>query len=114
MIQVYGIPGCDKVKESLTWLKNHKVSFYFHDLKKESISAAKLNGWINKTHGNVLNKRSTTWKNLPAEMQEKMADAREAIKIMQEQPTIIKRPVIEFGNEVMTGFDADLFLKHFK
>src|SRR5688572_18948273 len=114
MIQVYGITGCDKVKESLAWLKKHSVPFRFHDLRKGSLPAARLNAWISKSNGTVLNKKSTTWRSLSSDVQKKMADNGECVRIMQEQPTIIKRPVIEFGDEVVAGFDADLFLKLFK
>ena len=114
MIQVYGITGCDKVKAALDWLKKHDIAFCFHDLRQEVISAAKLTDWIRKTKGEVLNKRSTTWRSLPAEVQEKLRDVKETIKVMQDQPTIIKRPVIEHGVDIVVGFDSDLYLKKFK
>ncbi len=54
----------------------------------------------------VLNKASTTFRALPDEDKADLTEAK-AIRLMIAQPSMIKRPVIEVGGEVFTGFKAD-------
>lgn len=115
MLDVYGIPNCDTVKKALAWLGKHNIPFQFHDFKTEGITAKKLDHWINKTGLEiVLNKKSTTWRNLPVEVQNRMDNKREAVKVMQEQTSIIKRPVVESGDNVSFGFSEDAFSKYLR
>lgn len=112
MTEVYGISNCDTVKKTKEWLKQKNIAYTFHDFKIEKVSTKKLEQWINKAGLEiVLNKKSATWRNLPVEVQAKMKNKKEAIKIMQDQTSIIKRPVIEFGEELIVGFDEIKFLK---
>lgn len=113
MLEVYGIPNCDTVKKALAWLKKHKVPFMFHDFKTEGISSKKLDQWISKAGlDSVLNRKSTTWRNLPVDIQKKISNRKEAIKIMMDQTSIIKRPVVEYGDELATGFSEETFSKY--
>ncbi len=112
MVKVYGIPNCDSVKKSLLWLKKHNITFHFHNLKEDGISAEKLRQWVNKAGMEiVLNKKSTAWRNLN-EMEKSGAGSQSgAIKMMQEQTNMIKRPVIENKNQLVVGFNEEIFLK---
>ena len=113
MLEVYGIPNCDTVKKALAWLKKNNITFQFHDFKTEGVSVKKLDYWINKKGLEiVLNKKSTTWRNLPVEVQKRMNNRKDAVKVMQEQTSIIKRPVVESGNDVSIGFSEDTFSKY--
>jgi arsenate reductase (glutaredoxin) len=71
-MKVYGIPNCDTVKKAFDWLKANKVDFEFHDFKKEGISLEKLKEWDKKAgYEKFLNKKSTTWKEIGQEAQER-------------------------------------------
>jgi arsenate reductase (glutaredoxin) len=114
-IMVYGIPNCDTTKKTLTWLKENKIAFTFHDYKQEGISKAKLEAWCKKTGWEtIFNKRSTTWRELSEEEQKKVTDQTAAIKIMLKNNSIIKRPVIEIGEKLITGFNETEITKHLK
>ena len=105
---VYGIPNCDTTKKALTWLKENKIAFTFHDYKQEGISKAKLEAWCKKTGWEtIFNKRSTTWRELSGAEQKKVTNQTAAIKIMMENNSIIKRPIVEFENEIFVGFKED-------
>ena len=56
----------------------------------------------------VINKRSTTWRNLPDESKENM-DETLALVIAEDQPTIIKRPVLEMSDKVVVGFSEKTY-----
>jgi len=106
MIIIYGIPNCDTVRKALAWLNQHGVTYHFHNLKTEGISAQRLEAWIHQVGWEkLLNKKGTTWRKLPAHLQTAVSDAASAQALMQSQTSIIKRPVIEGTSELVVGFD---------
>ncbi|MDH5407244.1 MAG: ArsC family reductase [Gammaproteobacteria bacterium] len=108
MTTVYGIKNCDTVKKALKWLDKNKVTYQFHDLRKDGITKNDLQGWLKNVDWEVLlNKRSTTWRQL-ADTDKTSLDANKAITLMLANPTLIKRPVITKGKTTLVGFnDSD-------
>ncbi len=112
---LYGIPNCDTTKKAMDWLNKKKIPFSFHDYKRSGISKQKLEEWCSKVGlETIFNKRSTTWKELPAGEQAKANDQAAAIKIMKENNSIIKRPVIESGKDLLVGFKEEQYMKVLK
>lgn len=112
---LYGIPNCDTTKKAMAWLTKKKIPFSFHDYKRSGISKQKLEEWCNKAGlETIFNKRSTTWKELPVSEQAKAISQAEAIKIMMENNSIIKRPVIESGKDLLVGFKEEQYMKILK
>lgn len=109
MVKVYGIPNCDTVKKALSWLKNNNIPFEFHDFKKEGITTAKLKEWLKASSlDQVLNKKSIAFRNLSDEDKQHTTVKIEAIKLMQINANLIKRPVIETAGTILNGFiEAD-------
>ncbi len=101
---LYGIPNCDTVKKARTWLDAHGIAYAFHDYKKAGITAAKLKTWC-KAFGweSVLNRAGTTYKKLPDDAKSDLDQAK-AIALMIEQPSMIKRPIVEHGGGLLIGF----------
>lgn len=107
MLKIYGIPNCDTMKKAFDWLKARAVAYDFHDYKQLGIDAAHLKAWTRAAGWEkVLNKTSTTFKALPDADKQDLTEAK-AIKLMIAQPSMIKRPVIEIGGLVLTGFKPD-------
>lgn len=107
MYILYGIPNCDTVKKARVWLDKHKVTYTFHDYKQQGITAAKLKAWMEQAGWDtVLNKKSTTWRELDPTQQAAVKDASTAIPFLVENTSGIKRPLIEKnGKVVVIGFD---------
>lgn len=105
IISLYGIPNCDTIKKARHFLDTKNIDYNFHDYKKLGIAEEKLKRWC-KVFGyeNVFNRRGTTWRKLSEKIKDSM-DEKQAIKIMQEQPSIIKRPILESGDTLLLGFD---------
>ena len=102
MLTVYGIPNCDTIKKTLTWLKANKIDFQFHDYKKEGISREKLENWLSQVEWNtLLNRAGTTFKQLSDAQKEAITDASSALEVMLNSPSSIKRPVIEQNGKVV-------------
>jgi Spx/MgsR family transcriptional regulator len=116
MYTVYGIPNCNTVKKALDWLNKHKVSYTFHDYKKQGITAEKLQSWSKQTGWeSLLNKKGTTWRQLDAAAQAAVTTEKAAIHLMQEKSSIIKRPLIEKKDKVVAlGFDEAVYEKVFR
>lgn len=108
MYIVYGIPNCDTVKKTQTWLNDNQVTFEFHNYKKEGISTEKLENWLNQVSiDELINKRGTTWKELSDEEKASVVDTKSAIAVILKNESIIKRPLIEQNEKVVAlGFDA--------
>jgi len=114
-ISLYGIPNCDTTQKALRWLKEKKISVTFRDYKIEGITKEKLLDWgKKKSWETLLNKRSTTWRSLSADEQEKITNEPAAIKLMMEHNSIIKRPVVENGDQLIVGFNEEEYKKAFK
>ncbi|WP_033924871.1 ArsC family reductase [Sphingomonas sp. 35-24ZXX] len=108
-ITLHGIPNCDTMKKARVWLDQHGISYDFHDYKKIGISAEKLNGWAEAVGWEVLlNKAGTTFRKLP-EADKAAIDREKAIALMVEQPSLIKRPVLEHPGGVLVGFKPELY-----
>lgn len=111
MIKMYGIPNCDIIKKASTWLTKNNISFELHDYKKEGICAEKLNAWSKiKGWEVIFNKRSTTWKEISKTYEGILNNQAEAIRIMQQHTSIIKRPVIEVNDEIIVGYDESAYI----
>jgi arsenate reductase (glutaredoxin) len=105
MLTIYGIPNCDTMKKAITWLTKNKLAFAFHDYKKEGISKVKLEAWCKQLGWELLlNKKSTTWRELPHAEQQKVTTQAAAIKLMMSHNSIIKRPVLEYPKGLLVGF----------
>lgn len=109
-IIIYGIPNCDTTKKALDWIRKEKVNFEFHDYKKSGITRHKLEEWCKKKGMDlILNKKSTTWRGLSDKEQEKAKDPKKVTTLMSKYTSVIKRPVIEFGNDLAVGFDEKIY-----
>ena len=116
MKTVYAIPNCNTVKKALDWLKANKVAFEFHDYKKKGITTTQLTTWSKQIGWEALiNKKGTTWKQLPKELQETITNQKAAIDLMMEKTSVIRRPLIEEGGKgLVIGFDETEYKKALK
>ena len=105
---LYGITNCDTVKKARAWLDENDVTVQFHDFKKSGVPAARLDAWL-KAVGweRLLNRKGTTWRKLDEPLREATVDAASARRVMLDQPSVIKRPVVEWADgRITVGFDA--------
>jgi arsenate reductase len=106
---LYGIPSCDTMKKARAWLESEGIEYHFHDYKKAGIDPVKLAAW-SKVVGweTLLNRAGTTFRQLPDEAKRNL-DERKALKLMLEQPSMIKRPVFERGKTLLVGFSPEKY-----
>ena len=114
MTTLYGIPNCTTVKKARTWLDEKQVPHAFVNFKTEAPAPEQLARWLDAVGADVLiNRKGTTWRKLaPAE--QAAANSREgAIALMQAQPSVIKRPVLEHQGRVHIGFSPERYSEIF-
>lgn len=106
---LYGIPNCDTVKKARVWMDQHGVAYAFHDYKKAGVDRAKLEQWVDE-HGweTVLNRAGATFRKLP-EADRSDLDREKAVALMLEQPSMIKRPVLDLGERTIVGFKPEIY-----
>ncbi len=110
---LYGIRNCDTMKKAWTWLDERGVAYAFHDYKKEGIDQATLAAWVGRVGWEVLlNRAGTTFRKLP-DTERAGLDAEKAIRLMQAQPSMIKRPVLEADGRLLVGFKPAEYEKAF-
>jgi Spx/MgsR family transcriptional regulator len=113
-VTIYGIPNCDTMKKARTWLESHGVAYAFHDYKKAGIDRARLEAWSkNVGWETLLNRAGTTFRKLP-DSDKKNVDEKKAIALMQAQPSLIKRPVLDLGGgKLLVGFKPEIYAEAF-
>ncbi|SDF51222.1 arsenate reductase [Duganella sp. OV458] len=104
-ITLYGIPNCDTVKKARTWLADQQQEFTFHDFKKQGLTREIVAGWLKQLSRDVLvNRKGTTWRALSDERKASIVDDEAAIALMLENPSVIKRPVMDNHGAFSVGF----------
>ncbi|MBP6406635.1 MAG: ArsC family reductase [Proteobacteria bacterium] len=107
-ITLYGIPNCDTVKKARAWLTAQGIGHAFHDFKKQGVPTDRLDAWLHSNGWETLvNRKGKTWRKLDATAQASVTDAASARALMLAQPSVIKRPVVDWGRQTTVGFDPD-------
>ena len=109
-LTIYGIKNCDTMKKARAFLDKVGVAYAFHDYKVAGIEKDKLEGWAKKAGWDVLlNKAGTTFRKLPEAGREGLNE-KKAIALMLDQPSMIKRPVLDLGSgKLLVGFKPELY-----
>jgi Spx/MgsR family transcriptional regulator len=104
---LYGIPNCDAVKRARAWLTAQGVNHEFHDFKRAGVPAAHLARWLKDAgRERLVNRKGTMWRKLTEDQRESVIDDASAARLLTEQPSVIKRPVVEWADGSLTvGFD---------
>ncbi len=110
---IYGIANCDTIRKTRKWLDAHHIAYDFVDVREQLPSPAKMSVWLEKVGvEQLINRRSTTWRNL-ADSARKALESGKAQQVLLDHPTLIKRPLLELGQEVIVGFSADHYQRQF-
>lgn len=103
-ITIYGLATCDTTRAARKWLDAKGIAHGFHDVREDGLTKAQVEGWVRQLGWEkVLNKASTTWRELPEKVKDDV-DQTKAIALLLSHPTLVKRPVLDRGGELNLGF----------
>ncbi len=110
-LTVYGIPNCDTVKKARAWLDGQGARYTFHDFKKQGVPTGLVPEWARQIGlERLINRRGPTWRGLDAELQASVVDTASALRVIQANSSVIKRPVVAWADGVITvGFEEAAF-----
>jgi arsenate reductase len=112
-VTIYGIKNCDTMKKARAWLDGHGIVYEFHDYKAAGISRGVLESWARAVGWEaLLNRAGTTFRKLPEADKDGQTENK-AITLMMAQPSMIKRPVLDRGGELLVGFRPEDYAKAF-
>lgn len=97
---LYGLPACDTCRKAKRALEAAGYRVELRDVRKEPLSAAELSALLSTFGDALVNRRSTTWRNMPAEDRAAPADV-----ILERHPAAMKRPVCQEGERISLGWD---------
>ncbi len=108
MITIYGIPACNTMKKTFDFLQEKGIEYVFHNYKKEGISAAVLQNFIDQLGlETVLNKQGSTYRQLSDDAKASITENSTAFSFLLEKNSAIKRPIITDGKRIIAGFNSD-------
>lgn len=108
-MQLFGIPNCSTVKKARDWLTQHNIAYEFHDFKKNGVSHALLENWLDQIPWEKLvNRAGMTWRNLSDAEKFAVNDAASALALMLEKSSVIKRPILVKDEKIVClGFNEE-------
>jgi Spx/MgsR family transcriptional regulator len=113
MVTIYGIRNCDTMKKAMRWLDEHGVDYRFHDYRKEGLDVRMLERWEKELGWEaLLNRRGQLWRKLPRAERDGI-DRASALRLMAENPGIIRRPLLDLGDRRLLGFSAETYQQIF-
>lgn len=112
MIKIYGIKNCDSVKKALSFFKKNDLQYELFDFKAEKLPCEKIDSWLQHvTMRELFNSKSTTYRNL--KLKELNLDENAQKEWLCKENLLIKRPVVEFGEQVLVGFNEENYQRSF-
>ncbi|MDX1515237.1 MAG: arsenate reductase [Woeseiaceae bacterium] len=109
MMTVFGIKSCDTCRKTRSFLDARSIDYTFHDLRDDGLDIQKLERWADKVGWEqLLNKRSLTWRKIPEADRSDLSRGK-ALALMLDNPTLVKRPVIEDDKFTSVGFSEKRF-----
>lgn len=111
---IYGLKNCDTCRKARKWLDTHDIVHRFVDYRENPVPAATLKAWAAAvgTWDQLINRRSTTWRQL-SDAERETNDAAAWVKLIAAHPTLVKRPVLLDGKAIRVGFDEAAWREHF-
>src|SRR5210317_1821895 len=109
MLTVYGIKSCDTCRKARKYLAENDIEFRFHDVRDDGLDIQMLERWGGRIEWEkLLNRQSLTWRKIPEVDRAGMTKER-AFALMLDQPTLVKRPVLESDQFMAVGFSEKRF-----
>ena len=107
MYRLYGLKNCDNCRTARRALDARGVPWEFHDVRADGINRALIDAWADQLGSeSLLNRRSTTWRNLDP-VERDVNDDAGVRDLLVREPTLIRRPLLACPDgRILIGADA--------
>ncbi len=105
-MKIYVLKNCDTCRTALRWLDSQKLAYERRDVRDDGLTREEIAFFVRAAgRGAVVNRRSTTWRELPDADRARADDDDGATDLLAQHPTLMKRPIFVSGLQVYVGFD---------
>lgn len=112
-MRVYGIKTCGSVKKALKFFKENDIEYEFIDFKKTQIAKTEIDTWLEKVHIDTLfNNKGTKYRTL--KLRELNLDNAGKREWLIKENMLIKRPVVEYNEDIIVAYDEERYNSIFK
>ncbi len=110
MIKVYGIKNCSSVKKAIKYFQTHGVPYIFIDFRESPATQKKIDDWLKCADIHVLfNTKSTAYRTL--KLKDLAPNEREKAQWLTKDNMLIKRPVVEWNDDIIVGYNESAYQK---
>ena len=114
MRTLYGIGSCDSCRKARKWMDEHNFDYEYHDIRIDGLNIQMLERWSSRIDWKkLLNTRSLTWRKIPETDRGNLSKDK-ALAMMLQNPTLVKRPVLECDEFIALGFSPQNYSKIFE
>ena len=100
------------MRKARKFFKENSIETEFIDFKKTSVECERVHNWVESAGIDVLfNSRGTTYRTL--KLKELNLDAQAKEKYLCDENMLLKRPIVEFKEQVVVGFDIEKYKQLF-
>jgi arsenate reductase (glutaredoxin) len=112
-VTLYGIPSCGTVKKARKWLNANGIAYTWVDFRSTAPEPERVAGWMAKFGSKPMrNTSGGAYRAQPA--QKKGWGDVEWLPLMQTDPMLLKRPVVEIdGEPAAVGFKEPVYAELF-
>ena len=108
MITLFLSPSCTSCRKARAWLLNHEVPFVEHNIMTSPLSAEELQHILSLTENgtdDIISTRSKIFQKLDLDVES--LSISELIKLIEENPSLLRRPIILDAKRMQIGFNED-------
>jgi Spx/MgsR family transcriptional regulator len=105
-VQFLQKPSCTSCRNARVYMEKCGFDLRLRDIGKDRLRADEIENLIGKSdYKTFLNTRNEIYRH--KKMKENPPSRAEAIKMIAEEPNLIRRPIIIAGNKMILGFDQE-------
>lgn len=108
MITIYTAPGCSSCRKAKDWFNEWEIPFVEHDITKTPLEKEVLLDILYKTENgaeDIISTRSKMFKEKKVNLETMTLS--ELVAFIQENPTVLKRPIIVDKRKIQVGYNAE-------
>ncbi len=100
-LKITGLTKCSTCQKALAWLDGEGIKYSFTDVKETPPTVKQVAAWSKSVGGweKLVNRAGYTWRGLPASETQDLTEAK-AAALPAKNPSLIRRPLIEYANNM--------------